>query len=173
MITIRQAVLGDLYHVNAIYNHFIEHSAITFDVEPWSIAQRLQWYQTAILKQRHILLVAVQDDKVIGFAYNGTFKAKQAYASSTEVTVYKAPDCEERGVGRALYRHLLNALKSQDFNRAYAWITLPNDASIALHHNMGFETVGTMGQVGKKFDEFHDVALLEKVLTNETEQEPA
>ena len=174
MITIRRAAIGDLYFINAIYNHYIEHSAITFDVEPWSISQRLQWCQTVFKGKRHTLLVAVKDDTIIGFAYNSAFKLKEAYESSTELTVYKAPNCDIKGVGRALYRQLLANVKQHNYHRAYAWITLPNEASMHLHQGLGFNNVGTMAQVGKKFDIFHDVALLEKVINcaSAVEDEP-
>lgn len=165
MITIRQAVIGDLYHVNAIYNHYVEHSSITFDLTPWSMTQRLRWYKSTIVKQKNTLLIATKNNDVIGFAYNGAFKQKQAYDSSTELTVYKAINCKEKGVGRALYRHLLTAIRHQEYHRAYAWVTLPNPASFALHEKLGFQQVGLMQQVGKKHGQFHDVALLEKSLS--------
>lgn len=166
MITIRKAAMGDLYHINAIYNHYIEHTAITFDVEPWTMSQRLHWCQTVFKEPRHTLLVAVKDDVVVGFAYNSAFKPKQAYDSSTELTVYKAPNCDLKGVGRALYRHLLNMLKTHNYHRAYAWITLPNVGSMRLHEELEFYEVGTMEQVGKKHGEYHDVVLLEKKLSD-------
>ena len=165
MLTIRKATVGDLYVINAIYNHYIEHSAITFDVESWPISQRLQWYQAVFKEKRHTLLVAVKEDTIIGFAYNSAFKLKEAYESSTELTVNKAQNCNVKGVGRALYRQLLMNVKQHSYHRAYAWITMPNEASINLHKGLGFSEIGTMAQVGKKFDQFHDVALLEKVLT--------
>ncbi|MGB0898163.1 MAG: GNAT family N-acetyltransferase [Psychrobium sp.] len=175
MITIRRAAIGDLYSINVIYNHYIKHSAITFDVKPWTIYQRLQWCKTVFKNKRHTLLVAVKDDTIIGFAYNGAFKLKEAYKSSTELTVYKAPDCNIKGVGRALYRQLLSYVKQNHYHRAYAWVTLPNEASMHLHKGLGFNDVGIMAQVGKKFDQFHDVALLEKVINCEStiEEEPA
>lgn len=164
MITIRQAAMGDLYHINAIYNYYIKHTAITFDIEPWTMSQRLYWCQILLKDKRHSLLVAVKDDKVIGFAYNDAFKPKQAYETSTELTVYKAPECDLTGVGRALYRHLLQSIQSNGYHRAYAWVTQPNNASMRLHQKLDFYEVGKMAQVGKKHGQYHDVVLLEKKL---------
>lgn len=164
MITIRLAQIADLNDINDIYNHFILNSAVTFDVDPWSMTQRVAWFERQHSDIRQSLLVAVSGNKVIGFAYNAPFKPKKAYDSSTELTVYKAPDCNLKGVGRALYRHLLSALIPHNYHRAYAWITIPNEASMKLHHNLGFTQAGVMNQVGEKLGKFHDVVLLEKTL---------
>jgi len=164
MITIRLAQKADLDAINDIYNHFILHSAITFDVAPWPMAKRYAWFEEHQQNIRQSLLVAVAHDKVIGFAYNAPFKPKKAYDSSTELTVYKAFDCPLKGVGRALYRHLISSLKVHNYHRAYAWITTPNEASMRLHENLGFTQAGLMEQVGEKHGVFHDVALLQKTL---------
>jgi len=164
MITIRLAKISDLDAINNIYNHFILNSAITFDVEPWSMTKRSVWFENQQTDVRQSLLVAIANNKVIGFAYNAPFKSKKAYDSSTELTVYKAFDCQLKGVGRALYRHLISSLKPHNYHRAYAWITTPNDASMKLHQKLGFTQAGVMKQVGEKHGVFHDVVLLEKFL---------
>lgn len=164
MITIRLAQATDLDTINDIYNYFILNSAITFDVDPWPMTQRQAWFEHQKSDIRQSILVAVANDNLVGFAYNAPFKSKKAYDSSTELTVYKAPDCALKGVGRALYRHLLSSLKPHHYHRAYAWITTPNEASMKLHENLGFVQAGLMSQVGEKNGQFHDVVLLEKVL---------
>ena len=40
---IRAARIDDAAAINRIYNHYIRHSAITFDIEPWSIERRRDW----------------------------------------------------------------------------------------------------------------------------------
>ena len=45
-----------------------------------------------------------------------------------------------------------------------AGVALPNDASLALHRAVGFEEVGTMREVGRKFDRWIDLMWLQKVL---------
>ena len=49
-------------------------------------------------------------------------------------------------------------------HRAIAGITLPNEASIALHRRFGFVEVGTMREVGRKHGRFWDVLWMEKDL---------
>ena len=73
-----------------------------------------------------------------------------------------AADTHRRGIGRALYTALFEALKAEDIHRAYGGITLPNEASVGLHRTMGFRLIGTETQVGRKFGKFWDVALYER-----------
>jgi len=164
MITIRQAQTNDLKAINEIYNYFILNSAITFDIEPWSLEKRQAWFDERCLDVRQNHFVAVLNDTVIGFAYNAPFNPKRAYDSSTELTVYKAIDCTEKGVGSTLYQHLIDSLIPHNYHRAYALITTPNDASMNLHYKLGFTDAGMMQEVGEKHGKFHDVALLEKKL---------
>jgi len=165
MITIRLAIPDDLPQINQIYNHYILNTAITFDIEPWSLEQRQHWFSQLISNERYRVFVA-QDNtgEMIGFAYNSAYLAKAAFKDSTELTVYTAPKTTTKGAGRVLYSKLIEHLKQHQFHRAYALITLPNKPSLRLHQQYGFEQVGLMNQVGVKFDQHHDVALLELAL---------
>lgn len=165
MITIRRAQYTDLEAINDIYNYFILNSAITFDIEPWSMEKRQSWFDERCSDIRQNHFVAVLDNNVVGFAYNAPFNPKRAYDSSTELTVYKAIDCTEKGVGSTLYQHLIDSLIPHNFHRAYALITTPNEASMKLHDKLGFVDAGIMREVGEKHGKFHDVALLEKALS--------
>jgi phosphinothricin acetyltransferase len=165
MITIRLAISDDLLQINQIYNHYIANTAITFDITPWSSEQRQHWYQQLISNERYRVFVALDPaGAIIGFAYNSAYLAKAAFADSTELTVYTSPDNEIKGSGRLLYQTLVDHLKNHHFHRAYALITLPNKRSLRLHQQFGFEQVGLMNQVGIKFNQHHDVALLELAL---------
>jgi phosphinothricin acetyltransferase len=62
-------------------------------------------------------------------------------------------------------------LAAQGFCNAFAGITLPNEASIALHRSAGFAPVGVFKSVGRKFDQWHDVAWFQRVL-RESPQDP-
>jgi phosphinothricin acetyltransferase len=73
-------------------------------------------------------------------------------------------DQGRRGVGRALYDALFEALETEDVHRAYAGITLPNDASVGLHERFGFRPVGVFDEVGRKFGRYWSVGWYEKDL---------
>jgi len=164
MITLRLATVADLSQINDIYNYFILNSAITFDIEPWDMARRTNWFNQMQQNSRYLILVAQYQGKVIGFAYNSAYNPKAAFNHSTEVTIYKAHDCSIKGVGRCLYKRLLSQLKRLSYHRVYALITIPNLASDKLHQQLGFNQVGLLSQVGEKHGQHHDVALFEKAL---------
>ena len=165
-LDIRPASQADIHQLTDIYNHYVEHTAITFDLAPWSVKDRTLWFQQfADSKDKnapHRCYVAVDaQDKVLGYAGSGTFRDKAAYNASIETTIYLAPSSIGRGIGKRLYQHLIKALQATTAHRAYAVISLPNEASLALHRSLGFEQVGKMTEVGYKFDQYWDTAYLE------------
>ncbi len=105
----------------------------------------------------HAWLVAERDGEVVGYAYACPHRQRTAYRWSVDVSVYVAPGHVGDGVGRALYRALFERLRAQGFRMAFAGITLPNPASVALHESLGFARVGTMREVGWKAGAWRDV----------------
>ncbi len=155
----------DAEHINQIYNWYVEHSTATFDLEPWSLERRQKWMEQFFIGDSpHHLVVALHQDNVIGFAYNGQLRNRPAYGSSTEVTVYTLHDEAPKGTGSQLFKKLFNLIAKTDLHRAYAIIALPNEASIRLHEKFGFTRVGLLDQVGTKFDRRVDVAWYQKRL---------
>jgi phosphinothricin acetyltransferase len=163
-LVVRAARDDDLPALTAIYNHYVERTHITFDVEPFTVEQRRDWFDHYRAAGPHRLLVAAAPDVVVGYATSGPFRSKPAYAPSVETTVYCAPDATGRGIGRLLYSALLEALATEDVHRAYAGVALPNDASVALHHAFGFTDVGVFTEVGRKFGRWWDVLWLERAV---------
>lgn len=162
MVDIRPAGEGDLEQLNELYNHYIRETPITFDIEPFSRAQRRAWFSHYGTVGRHRLLVAVDDGTVLGYASSGTYRTKQAYETSVETSIYLRPDATGRGVGRLLYGELFVLLGGEDVHRALAGITLPNPASEALHERMGFRPVGRFTEQGRKFGRYWDVGWYER-----------
>ncbi len=165
-IRIRLAQKSDLARINDIYNHYVAHTPITFDFEPFTTDQRSLWFEQFSTAGRHQLFVAEREGSVIGFAYGHVFRQKPAYETTVETTVYCAHDETGRRVGTRLYTALFEALSGQDLRTAVAGITLPNEASVALHEAFGFKPTGVFHEVGRKFDRYWDVAWYEKRLGN-------
>ncbi len=115
-------------------------------------------------KPRFPWLAAEQGGDFAGYAKSGTWRARDAYARTAEVTVYVEPACHRMGVGRALYTALLALLKARGFHTAIGGITLPNPGSVGLHEAMGFRHVGTFREVGRKFAAWHDVGFWQLML---------
>ncbi len=164
MTEVRDAVGADLPVLTSIYNHYVEHSPATFDIEPFTVDTRRAWFHQYAGPGPYRLLVAVDDGEVVGYASSSRFRPKAAYDPSVEVTVYLRPHAIGGGIGSVLYERLFAELRAQPVHRAYAAITQPNPASVALHRRFGFEDVGTMSEVGRKFDQWWDVLMMQRAL---------
>ncbi len=160
---IRNGTIEDAGAINTIANWYIENTAVNFDTEPWSLARRTEWIGTFNLPgSPYKILVGQDSDRISGFACNTRFKPKGAYDSSTETTVYIAHEVKPAGRGGKLYSALLDRIAAEDIHRAYAFITLPNPASIDLHERLGFRPVGRFDEVGRKFGRYHSGVMYQK-----------
>ena len=138
-----------------IYAPHVEENPISFEQrapDRAEMASRIHRIQAT-----HPWLVAQRQGEVVGYAYACPHRQRTAYRWSVDVSVYVAAAHHGQGVGRALYAELFERLRAQRFRMAYAGITLPNPASVALHESLGFVQVGTMREVGWKLGEWRDV----------------
>lgn len=161
---VRYATEADLPALTDIYNHYVVSTAATFDVEPFTLEARRGWFQQYATSGPHRLLVATRDSEIVGYATSSRFRPKPAYQTSIEVTIYLHPRATGGGVGSALYTRLFDELRDEPLHRAYAIIALPNPASVALHRRFGFEEIGTMTEVGRKYNKWWDVLMMQRPL---------
>jgi len=162
--TIRAAREDDLTRLTEIYNHYVVEGPVTFDVRPYTVEERRHWLGQFAATGPQRLLVLEQQGIVRGYAASLRFRAKPAYETSVESTIYLAPGRGGSGAGARLYGALFEALRGEDLHRAYGGITLPNEASIRLHERLGFSRIGVYREVGRKLGRYWDVAWYEKAL---------
>jgi L-amino acid N-acyltransferase YncA len=160
---VRDATPDDAAACAAIYAPYVTDTAISFELEPPGAAEMAERIAAA-----HAWLVLEADGRVRAYAYGATFRSREAYRHSCEVSVYVERGYERAGAGRTLYGALLARLTDLGFRTAVAGMTLPNDASVALHAAMGFEPVGTYREIGFKFGAWHDVAWCQRSLVRST-----
>jgi phosphinothricin acetyltransferase len=165
-VQVRPGTEGDLVTLTDLYNHYVRETAITFDTVPFTPEERRPWLLSHPEDGPYRLMVATGagPQRILGYATSSPFRAKPAYATSVETTVYVAPDAGRRGIGTLLYEALFQALAGEGLHRAYAGVAQPNDASTRLHERFGFRHVGTYREVGRKFGRYWDVAWYEKAL---------
>jgi len=169
-VQVRPGVEGDLGALTDLYNHYVRETPITFDTAAFTPEERRPWLLSHPEDGPYRLMVATDmhatgtSQRLLGYATSSPFRAKPAYATSVEVTIYLAPDAGGRGIGTLLYKALFEALAGEDLHRAYAGIAQPNEASTRLHERFGFRHIGTYGEVGRKFGRYWDVAWYEKDL---------
>jgi phosphinothricin acetyltransferase len=159
---IRTAQREDLARINEIYNYYVVNTAVTFDVEPYTMERREAWFSQFATTGRHRLLVAEENEVVIGYAGTTRFRPKAAYETTVETTVYCAPEAVGKGIGKRLYAELFASLKGEDIHRFVAGYALPNVATEALHRRFGFEVVGVFRENGRKFGKYWDVCWVER-----------
>jgi len=158
---IRFATVDDAEPICTIYNHYIENSIATFEEDSVAVSDMRDRVGDAC--EERPWFVYELDDGLAGFAYASPWKSRCAYRFSLETTVYLSRDHLGQGFGTKLYRHLIEAIRTINIHSLIAAIALPNDASIALHENLGFKKVGQFLEVGWKFDHWIDVGYWELI----------
>jgi phosphinothricin acetyltransferase len=161
---IRDARLDDAPACVGIYAPYVQDTVITFEAEPPAREQMAERIASALAT--HAWLVAIDDGRIVGYAYAHAFNAREAYDWSCEVSIYLELGRRRTGTGRALYEELLRRLDARGYRTAVALITLPNDASVGLHRAFGFQEVGVWRDIGWKLGAWHDVALEQLALTD-------
>jgi phosphinothricin acetyltransferase len=162
MPTIRDATIADLPALTDIINHYIVHTPINFDVEPYTVDARREWFEEHAAHGKYRLVVAEEASQLVGYATTSRWRPKAAYGTTVESSVYCRHDACGRGIGSALYRALFDAIKTDDIHMIVAGATMPNAASKALHERAGFHQVGVFKAVGRKFGQFWDVAWFQR-----------
>ncbi|MDX6199245.1 MAG: hypothetical protein QOJ79_2396 [Actinomycetota bacterium] len=154
IIAVRPGTVTDAAAIARIYAPYVESSVASFEQVPPGEAEMAG----RILDQPRLpWLVATRAGDVVGFAYASRHRARRAYRWSVEVSVYLRASEHRQGTGRALYGELLAKVRDLGYVRALAGITLPNEASVALHESLGFAPVGVFTGVGFKSGSWHDV----------------
>lgn len=166
-MTVRTARPEDAPRLLAIYAHYVERTAISFEYETPSLPAFRE--RMARTMARYPYLVAEEDGVVQGYAYAGPFVGRAAYGWSCELTIYLDPGRRRRGLGRALYTALEEALEEMGVLNLYACIGWAEEEdeylsqdSAKFHARMGFSTVGTFHRCGYKFGRWYDMIWMEK-----------
>lgn len=159
---IRDAVKEDIFELAAIYNWAVANTAATFDIEPKTIDERLEWFDH--YGGKHPLIVAETDGKAAGYSSLSKFREKEAYRQTAELSVYVCPEYQGKGIGKALIREIIDRARRLEYHAIMAGITADNTISIALHEKLGFEHCGTFREVGYKFDRWQDVLFYQLIL---------
>ncbi|MBS0318917.1 MAG: N-acetyltransferase [Proteobacteria bacterium] len=163
-VAIRAAQPDDVGAIAAIYGHHVTHGTGSFELEAPSVAD-MAGRMRNIADAGYPWLVAARDGEVLGYAYAGIYRPRLAYRFAAEDSVYLAPSAIGQGVGRALLAALIDACTARGDRQMLAVIgDSANAASIGLHAAFGFTHVGVLKAVGRKFDRWLDVVLMQRAL---------
>jgi phosphinothricin acetyltransferase len=152
---VRAANESDAAAVQRIYAPIVERTATSFELVAPTVAEIAE--RIRAVTQSLPWLVAESSDGIVGYAYASRHAERAAYRWSVDVSIYVAESARGQRVGTQLYAALLDQLRGLGYVSAYAGVTLPNAASVALHESVGFTAIGTFPNAGFKFDKWHTV----------------
>ncbi|UCB53574.1 MAG: N-acetyltransferase [Candidatus Zixiibacteriota bacterium] len=161
MLTIRPATLTDLPAITDIYNESILKTVATFDTEPKTPEEQMIWF--AEHGPKYPILVAEGNGIVVGWASLSKWSDRCAYSDTAEISLYVRENHQGKGIGRKLLVAIVEEGQKAGLHTIIARIAEASEASIYLHKSVGFEHVGTMKEVGRKFGKLLDVYLMQKV----------
>ena len=173
MLIIRPSNDTDLPAITEIYAHHVLTGTGTFEVDPPSLDD-MRGRRADVLSKGLPWLVAVENEKVVGYAYCNWFKPRPAYRFSAEDSIYLSPEVAGKGVGRTLLAELIAQAQRVGVRKLIAVIgDSANAGSIAVHKSAGFQTVGVLKSCGWKFDKWLDVVMMDKALGEADSTPPA
>jgi phosphinothricin acetyltransferase len=160
---VRAATEADLAAIFAIYDDEVLHGTATFDTQPRTPAERIEWFRSDG-GGRYPLLVGEVDGEVVGWARLYAWSPRPAYNRTAENAVYVARGHRGKGISRALMKELMRLAPARGVQVLVARVVEGNPASLALHEKLGFRTIGVMRRVGEKFGRLLDVRLMDRHL---------
>jgi phosphinothricin acetyltransferase len=161
---VRDATTDDVVRILEITNEAIEHTTANWSLEATTLEERLEWFREHEQHGWPVLVAVGADERVIGFAAYGEFRAKAGYRFTVEHSIYV--DAAERGhgIGSALLAALIHRASAAGVHVMIGGVAGDNVASIRLHERFGFVVAGQLRQVGRKFDRWLDLVFVQRML---------
>lgn len=154
---IRTAKEEDMPELLDIYNYEVEHGFATFDLTPKTMEERMVWFRDHNVGN-HPLIVAEEDNRAVGYASLSSYRPKEAYKTTVELSIYVSKDYRRKGIAGKLAAAIIEiARNNDDVHTVISVITGGNEASVLLHENLGFTYSGTMKEMGMKFGKMLDI----------------
>lgn len=163
-VAIRPATVADAAAIVEIYNREVTETTATFDLTPRTLDEQKTWVLERSGAFAAVVAVDGSAGRVVGFASLSPYKERAAYRTTVENSVYVHRHYNRRGIGSLLLNELLEIARSSGFHSVIARIEASGEGSRALHASCGFELVGVEREVGRKFNRWLSVAVMQKML---------
>lgn len=161
MLTVRKATLDDLGQITEIYNDAIQKTTATFDTESKTKEEQEKWFTNH--DASHPVLIAEQDGIISGWASLSQWSDRCAYCDTAEISLYVKEEYRGKGIGKQLMKAIIQEGKTAGLHTVIARIAGSNKISADLCKSFGFQYIGTMREVGKKFGQLLDVHLMQLI----------
>jgi len=161
MLILRHAKLEDLEPITEIYNEAVRGTVATFDTEPKTVDEQRTWF--AQHGPNYPILVAELDGVVVAWASLSRWSDRCAYSDTAEISLYVKEEFRGKSIGRKLLESIVQEGQKVGLHTVIARIAEGNEISVHLHESVGFQHVGVMKEVGRKFGELLDVYLMQKI----------
>ncbi|TDC52914.1 metalloregulator ArsR/SmtB family transcription factor [Jiangella ureilytica] len=155
-VTVRALDDGDWPAVRRIYGEGIATGIATFET---SVPPSTRLAATWLPGHRW---VAELDGAVVGWTAVSPVSARDCYSGVGETSVYVSPEHRGRGVGKALLRKQVTAADADGIWTLQTSVFTENRASLSLHHQAGYRTVGIRERIARRDGDWHDTVLLER-----------
>lgn len=162
-IEIRPYKTDDTNAILEIINYNIINSTALYDYN-----ERNLEIQTAMLDDKlskgFPVIVATENDVLVGFGYYSEFRFREAYKFTVEHSLYAHHNHIGKGIGKLLLEELIILAQKQNLHTMVGVIDSENSTSIEFHEKFGFEIVGNIRESGYKFDRWLHSIIMQKML---------
>jgi phosphinothricin acetyltransferase len=165
-VAVRDATSDDLPAVTRLFNALIPTTTIAWRDHLADDAEMAAWFASQASAGNPVL-VAELAGEVVGYTTWTWFRGGErfpGYRHTRELTIHVDGRHHGRGVGRALIEALVDRGRASDVHVLVAGVDAANGASIEFHARLGFEPVARMPEVGRKFDRWLDLVLMQRVI---------
>ena len=154
---IRKAEQRDLPELLDLYNYEAVNSVANLDLNPRTIEEWQVWFDHHNV-ENHPLYVAEIDGSAVGYCSLSSYRDKEAFRSTVELSIYISHNFRKRGIAAKLMAFILDeARRDERTHTVVSVITTTNEPSCKLHEKFGFENCGVIKEVGMKFGEYQDI----------------
>ncbi len=168
---IRLASPAEWERLAHIYNEAIHSGRSTMDLIP--VDANYFRKLTDGFTPRECLLVAEHATRIAAWGIVKQYSDRPGYALACETSVYVAEAHQGHGLGTALQAAIIKTAWGFGYRHLVAKILAVNETSIRFHHHNDYQIAGTQKKIGFLNGIWHDIIIMQRILTDEQSEENA
>ncbi|MDK8285869.1 GNAT family N-acetyltransferase [Dialister micraerophilus] len=171
MINLRYVEPEDSEILRDIYSYYVENTCITTECtlpDEYAFQKRVEK-----ISSKYPYIVAERDGHIVGYIYASPLVEREAINHCVQISIYVRHGLGRSGVGKRMYRAIESVLSRMGITNMYARVAVPKIEnehltrnSLQFHEYMGFTKVGYLEKSGYKFNQWFDLAIMEKFIAH-------